>query len=498
LADCGWTRLAYLLFALTILLALAQVGSPSADPRSLASKPPDRATVEENPPAAEGVVREPAQTVQHEGATHTAFLDHDEGDHRSTAIVDGAPSAADPSPPLFYRPAPASPTPEQGGGVGSGPVCADLGAFPSNRTLAFPLPRKYLDSYENTWGAPRPQGGHEGTDLMAPTGTAEYAVTDGTIVPVAGANENGWNTLGGYAVMLRADYPVGPVKEGDLFYYAHLERESALEIGTRVRVGQTVGYAGDTGQGPEVTRALFPPHLHFGWYDASGARSTATSGAMNPYPLLEWIKANGGAITGGSDARYCEAPRTGGPIPSTGQNRWPAPDSPGVSPDLATDSVAASPRRQIDHASGAAPTQQGEPAPEGAAPKTDPETTGPASSEPPNPPRAEPPLDSSAAAVELPGSSNEESDQDHADTPTSGAHPEGDEANDPPGEEQNPDEDAQGEDGGDGLDTPEEPGEEPEGEGSEEDSQPPGEQTSPGEDQYAPEAENEPETTAAE
>jgi hypothetical protein len=72
--------------------------------------------------------------------------------------------------------------------------------------------------------------------------------------------------------------------------------------------------------------------------------------------------------------------------------------------------------------------------------------------------------------------------------------------NDPPGEEQNPDEDALGEDGEDGTVAPEEPGEEPEGEGSEEDSQPPGEQTSPGEDQYAPETdgESDPETTAAE
>src|SRR3712207_9364137 len=98
--------------------------------------------------------------------------------------------------------------------------------------------------------------------------------------------------------MVEAAYSVGPIKKGDLFYYAHLERESALKIGTRVRAGQVVGYAGDTGQGPELTRGLFPPHLHLGWYDATGSRSDVVSGAMNPYPLLEWIKANGGAITG--------------------------------------------------------------------------------------------------------------------------------------------------------------------------------------------------------
>jgi len=98
----------------------------------------------------------------------------------------------------------------------------------------FPLADRYYYSYEDTWGAPRTQGGHEGTDLMAPAGAPEYAVTDGTVVPVAGSNENGWNSLGGYAVMVRADYSVEPVEEGDLFYYAHLGRPSPLKVGARV------------------------------------------------------------------------------------------------------------------------------------------------------------------------------------------------------------------------------------------------------------------------
>jgi murein DD-endopeptidase MepM/ murein hydrolase activator NlpD len=404
LINCGWTRLTYLLFALTILIALAQVRDPNADPRPLATKTPSGATVEENALVTEEGLSEPAQTVPRQGTTHTASLEYGGGDHRSPAIVDGAQDIVTPGSRVFYRPAPASPA--SGGKPASDPACADLGVFPSDRRITFPLPRKYLGSYENTWGAPRPQGGHEGTDLMAPTGTAAYAVTDGTIVAVAGANENGWNTLGGYAVMLRAAYSVGPVKQGDLFYYAHLNQESALEIGTRVSVGQTVGYVGDTGQGPEVTRGLFPPHLHLGWY---GAGSAVTSGAMNPYPLLEWFKANGGAITGGSGARYCEAPRSGGPVPSAGESRWPAPDSPGVSPDLATGvnqpasgPAIAGPERQVGLPAGAAPAQQGEPAsnqsspdaPGGTTPKADPQTTA-SSSESPNPPRAEPPPDSS-------------------------------------------------------------------------------------------------------
>jgi hypothetical protein len=38
--DFGWTRLAYLLAVLSVLAALAQLGNPSAEPRPLASEPP--------------------------------------------------------------------------------------------------------------------------------------------------------------------------------------------------------------------------------------------------------------------------------------------------------------------------------------------------------------------------------------------------------------------------------------------------------------------------
>ena len=69
MVNCGWTRLAYLLFALTILLALAQVRDPSADPRPLATKAPSGATVEENALVAEEGLSEPAQTAQREGTT---------------------------------------------------------------------------------------------------------------------------------------------------------------------------------------------------------------------------------------------------------------------------------------------------------------------------------------------------------------------------------------------------------------------------------------------
>jgi murein DD-endopeptidase MepM/ murein hydrolase activator NlpD len=317
LIDFGWTRLAYLLVVLSVLAALARLGGAGADPRPLAAEPPDKTPVAEVPPADAMDSHEhsapQAGAAPRENPASPAFARH-----LRRATVGGASAASEAGRAVFYRPSPPSPQSGAGTAQGPGPSCSDLGRFPSGDRLVFPLPMGYANSYDDTWGAPRPQGGHEGTDLMAPAGTPEYAVTDGTIVPVTGSNGNGWNTLGGYALMLRAAYSVGPVREGDLFYYAHLEKETALPLGAAVRAGQVVGYAGDTGQGPEVTRGLFPPHLHLGWYDATGARSYLPSGAMNPYPLLEWITAGGGVLGGGSSARYCEVPRSGPPIPSAG------------------------------------------------------------------------------------------------------------------------------------------------------------------------------------
>ena len=134
--------------------------------------------------------------------------------------------------------------------------------------------------------------------------------------------------------MLKAAYDIGPVKKGDLFYYAHMDRTSSLPVGTKIRAGQQIGVVGDTGEGPEVTWGNFPPHLHFGWYDASGARTNLESGAMNPCPLLLWFEENGGAVSGGTNAAYCEAPQDASLAPSTDGDHRPVSYSPGTNPDL--------------------------------------------------------------------------------------------------------------------------------------------------------------------
>ena len=335
----GWMRLACLFLVLTVLTALVRLGETGAEARSLTARVPDvisRASEEPEQPAITQWTEDQISSFEDSSEEALRVADTSEpaeprppAPEREERVqpVKVAREVPVAEPPIFYRPA------DEGAPGGkpedSGPVCGDLRGAPEGGRIVFPLEQQFFSSYEDTWGAPRAQGGHEGTDLMTPSGVPEYAVTDGTVVPVAGSNADGWNTLGGHAVMIRADYSIGPVEAGDLFYYAHLERKSPLETGTRVSAGQVVGYAGDTGQGPPGTSGLFPPHLHLGWYDGTGDREEADSGAMNPYPLLEWIKSNGGAVSGGSDARFCEAPRTGPPTPSAHD---------GVSPDLDTGS----------------------------------------------------------------------------------------------------------------------------------------------------------------
>ncbi|MDP8953026.1 MAG: hypothetical protein M3N18_12490 [Actinomycetota bacterium] len=121
-----------------------------------------------------------------------------------------------------------------------------------------------------------------------------------------------------------------------------MDRGSAPPAGTKVRADQRIGVVGDTGEGREVTRGNFPPHLHLGWYDAGadGDRTVLESGAMNPYPLLVWLEEHGSAVSGGNDAAsYCEAPREPIPKPSTSEDSWLTPGLPGTRPDLDTGSA---------------------------------------------------------------------------------------------------------------------------------------------------------------
>lgn len=199
------------------------------------------------------------------------------------------------------------------GGGGSSSGDSGGGGAEGNKRAVFPLAKEYFDSYDDTWGAARNGGKtHEGADLMAPEGEPIYSVTSGMVQSSAGSSASNYSEVGGYNIMVKADEDIGPVQKGDLLYYAHMSGKPQVQEGQKVEAGDVLGKVGDTGDGPEVTTGKFEPHLHFGWYDMSQERAEAPTGAMNPFPLLEYLKDNGGTVTGG--------PGDGGTVAPSGES----------------------------------------------------------------------------------------------------------------------------------------------------------------------------------
>jgi len=134
--------------------------------------------------------------------------------------------------------------------------------------------------FENSYGDGRTYGGkrkHEGIDIMSsvnqPGCLAIRSVCNGVV------EKKGWLELGGYRLGVRG-------KSGIYYYYAHLDSyKDGIEEGKRVRAGEVIGYMGNTGYGPEVTKNKFDVHLHFGIYARDGKDETS----LNPYYLLEYL-----------------------------------------------------------------------------------------------------------------------------------------------------------------------------------------------------------------
>jgi peptidoglycan hydrolase-like protein with peptidoglycan-binding domain len=141
-----------------------------------------------------------------------------------------------------------------------------LRAAPRGVLQAFPVPGPH--AYSDDWGAPRPQGRHRGTDIVAARGEAVVAVRDGTIERLSRADTG----LGGIRLWLRGD-------DGTAFYYAHLRSIAPdLRPGSRVRAGRRIGAVGRTG---DARGGIF--HLHFEIHPRG-------RGAVNPYPELRVVE----------------------------------------------------------------------------------------------------------------------------------------------------------------------------------------------------------------
>ncbi len=129
-------------------------------------------------------------------------------------------------------------------------------------TLAFPVRSRERSRVQSFWGAARDAGArrHEGIDIFAARGTPVVAAADGRVTRV---NQN---NLGGKVVWMR------PEKKNYTLYYAHLDSQLVTD-GQQVRVGDTLGLMGNTGNARTT-----PPHLHFGIYTSGGA--------IDPFPFV--------------------------------------------------------------------------------------------------------------------------------------------------------------------------------------------------------------------
>ncbi|HKG95375.1 MAG TPA: M23 family metallopeptidase [Gemmatimonadaceae bacterium] len=130
-------------------------------------------------------------------------------------------------------------------------------------SLAFPVSGRDSRAVRSGWGAERDGGrrSHQGVDIFAPRGTPVLAAADGWVRNV------GITTLGGKVVW------VSDPLRGQSLYYAHLDSQIA-RVGDRVKIGDTLGLVGNSGNARTT-----PPHLHFGIYRRGW-------GAIDPFPFV--------------------------------------------------------------------------------------------------------------------------------------------------------------------------------------------------------------------
>jgi peptidoglycan LD-endopeptidase LytH len=129
--------------------------------------------------------------------------------------------------------------------------------------FVFPVagPNSFIDS----WGAPRSGGRtHKGCDIMTARNTPLVACVTGSILRTNPVDSG----LGGITIWVKST-------KGDTYYYAHCSSiKEGIKAGVHVDAGQTIGYAGNTGNA-----AGGAVHLHFEIHPGGGA-------AVDPYPTL--------------------------------------------------------------------------------------------------------------------------------------------------------------------------------------------------------------------
>lgn len=136
-----------------------------------------------------------------------------------------------------------------------------LADTPLPKHLPIPVQGVQANQLVDTWGNARSHGRvHEGIDILSKRGTAVTSTTDGIVSRISSYG------AGGNAITI-VSYGLSQ------HYYAHLDSFGVYRIGDHVKVGDTLGYVGDSGNASTT-------HLHYGIYLSPGRT------AVNPYPYL--------------------------------------------------------------------------------------------------------------------------------------------------------------------------------------------------------------------
>lgn len=179
--------------------------------------------------------------------------------------------------------------------IGAPPAAAHEAPFDTWFPVQLPV-----DSYTDTWGAPRSGGrSHEGVDVMAPQMREVYAAVKGRIIKAQGEDcppgtacssfylaVAGDDGRGYFYVHLNNDQPGRPDGcDGRAGYEGafsprlvrELEARGTLE-GVRVERGEHIGYVGSSGNA-----ACGQDQLH---YEIWNDHDWGATGKTNPYPVL--------------------------------------------------------------------------------------------------------------------------------------------------------------------------------------------------------------------
>jgi murein DD-endopeptidase MepM/ murein hydrolase activator NlpD len=149
--------------------------------------------------------------------------------------------------------------------VGAPPAPENVAALGARFLRIFPIAGPH--SYTNDFGDPRPQGRHQGVDILSPHGTPIVAVADGVIQRMS-RQESG---RGGLSIWLRDT-------AGNTYFYGHLASiADGLQDGSPLALGQQIATVGNTGDARGG-----PSHLHFEIHPGD-------NGAIDPFSELTMV-----------------------------------------------------------------------------------------------------------------------------------------------------------------------------------------------------------------